>query len=72
MFLTAAQLQDLTGLKLPNAQARWLRENGFEFATRADGKIRVLVAHVEIKLGGRVESQNHKDMEPDWEAIGAA
>ena len=42
MFLTAEQLEDLTGRKQPAAQIRWLRRNGVHHFVRADGHPRVL------------------------------
>lgn len=41
MFLTAAELEDLTGLVQPAAQIRWLRKNGVDHYVRSDGKPRV-------------------------------
>lgn len=44
MFLTDEQLADLTGLKQPAAQIRWLQRNGVDHYVRADGKPRVLMS----------------------------
>lgn len=41
-FLTPAELEDLTGLKQPAAQARWLRKEKIRVRRRADGALRVL------------------------------
>jgi hypothetical protein len=44
MFLTDDQLADLTGLKQPAAQRRWLIREHVPFRVRADGLNRVLAA----------------------------
>jgi hypothetical protein len=55
MFLTAAELAELTGLKRPSAQARWLAQAGLRHVLAADGRPRVLRAEVErAMLGGPV------------------
>lgn len=41
MFLSKAELEDLTGLVQPAAQIRWLRKNGIDHYVRSDGKPRV-------------------------------
>jgi hypothetical protein len=41
VFLTPEQLEDLTGLIQPHAQARWLAKNEIEHYVRVDGKVRV-------------------------------
>jgi hypothetical protein len=38
MLLTRDQLKDLTGRSQPTAQIRWLRERGWAFQIRADGR----------------------------------
>lgn len=38
LLLAPAELEALTGLKLPSAQRRWLRANGVRFWVRADGR----------------------------------
>lgn len=41
-FLTADELEDLTGLVQPAAQARWLKKERIRARRRADGALRVL------------------------------
>jgi len=53
VFLTPAQLIELTGYQRPAAQRRWLKANGFTFLDGADGRPRVLISHVEQVMGGR-------------------
>ena len=52
MFLTADELEQLTGLKRPSAQAKWLSTRGWRFDTRADGKVVVLEAEARRHLCG--------------------
>ena len=47
MFLTATELTELTGLKRPSAQARWLAQAGLRHVLGADGRPKVLRAEVE-------------------------
>lgn len=66
MFLTADEVEDLTGLKRPSAQAHWLRANGWPVETDAAGRPKVLRSVVEARMGA-VMSQ---PTAPNWEAIG--
>lgn len=47
MFLAHAELIELTGLKRPKAQCKWLRENGWPVEADAKGRPRVLRAVLE-------------------------
>lgn len=38
MFLTADELEQLTGYKTGKRQCRWLAENDYSFDVRADGR----------------------------------
>lgn len=65
MFLTAEQLQQLTGYQRPSAQARWLRRHGWRFTVNALGMPVVAVAEFHRHLvGGRAIKQ-----EPNFEAL---
>lgn len=66
MFLEDAELADLTRLKRPSAQARWLQRNGIRFVTGADGSPRVLRSAVEKILGGAVRPQG---AQPDMDSL---
>jgi hypothetical protein len=44
LFLSAADLVELTGLTQGAAQIRWLRKNGIVHTVRSDGKPRVVPA----------------------------
>ena len=69
MFLSEDDLYNLTGFKRYSAQARWLRENRFEFVLRANGQPRVLRVHLDARLGGTVTDNSTNNPEPNWEAI---
>lgn len=68
-FLTAAELQTLTGKERPSAQVRWLRLNGYPHDVGGDGKIKVLASFVESRLGGKLSVSTAKERGPDWEAM---
>ena len=38
MFLSASELQELTGYQKPALQIRWLSDNGYSFDVRCDGR----------------------------------
>jgi hypothetical protein len=67
MFLTRAELYELTDRKRRGAQAIQLRAMGVEHRIRADGSIAVLRAHVELVFGaiGRAE-RKVQNSELDW------
>ena len=70
MFLSPADLTDLTGYQIPAYQARWLEKNGFPFELSAFRKPRVLKAYVEQRLG-LASAKPLAQTEPDfshWEA----
>ena len=46
MFLTAADLLNMTGYKSSRGQSQWLAANGYSFDIRADGRPNVLVDQV--------------------------
>lgn len=46
MFLTSAELENLTGYKNHASQANWLAENGYRFDVRRDGRPNVMVEQV--------------------------
>ncbi len=41
MFLTAAEVVDLTGYRQASAQVKWLQRNGISHYVRGDGQVRV-------------------------------
>lgn len=65
VFLSTAELRELTGYQKPALQRRWLAEHGYKFDVRADGRAVVLAAAIEQKLAGRHTS----GVQPDWSAL---
>ena len=49
MFLTADDIEELTGYKLPAKQRQWLAANGYSFDVRADGRPVVSRAYYESR-----------------------
>jgi hypothetical protein len=65
MFLSENDLRQLTGVKRPTAQVRWLRKNGYRHTVNEIGFPVVMIAEVSRKLvGGSKTSQ-----EPNWAAL---
>lgn len=62
MFLTAAELEQLTGLRQGKAQIRWLQRNRISHFVRADGK--PAVTHQAVS-GTHIEVKR----EPNWAAL---
>lgn len=52
MFLTRADLIELTGYQRPAAIMRWLTKNGYPFAVAGDGWPRVMADAVRARLIG--------------------
>lgn len=51
LFLTHDELHELTGLRIPAYQRRWLEKHGYTFEINASGKPKVLRAFIMQKLG---------------------
>ena len=60
VFLTPDEIVELTGLRRPSAQMRWLDRNGIRAFRRADGGVSVPRAAVE---------QGRQPKGPNWEAL---
>ncbi len=52
MFLSGAELRDLTGYQKPSAQKRWLEAQAISFLVGGDGLPKVLRSVVVARLGG--------------------
>jgi len=66
MFLTAQEIERLTGKKRPSAQIAWLRERGYKIDVNGLGQPIVAIAEATRKLvGGSVSRQQ----EPKWDAM---
>lgn len=65
VFLTVAQVRDLTGLTQPSAQIRWLRKNGVTHYVRVDGHPRVPISAVTNPS----EPKSIAQAVPDFDAV---
>lgn len=52
LFLTDAEMQELTRRQKASAQIRWLNDRRWIYELDADGRPRVLRAHAMRKMGG--------------------
>ncbi len=52
LFLSADEVSDLTGYKLPAKQAEWLAERRYLHELDANGRPKVLRSHLLARLGG--------------------
>lgn len=65
MFLSLAEIQQLTGYTRASAQVRWLRRHGWRFTVNALGRPVVALSEFNrCMVGGRIASQ-----EPNWDAL---
>jgi hypothetical protein len=64
VFLTAAELQALTGRTRSDGQRHWLERNGWIFTTNACGRPVVLSAYATKRLGGAPVS-----VQPNFDAL---
>ena len=69
IYLTAEELQGITGLKKPTAQVRALRKMGFQFITRADGSPLMSRSHFELHMCGLPLSGSSENDEPDFSSL---
>lgn len=67
LFLTHDELRELTDLKLPKAQMRWLRAHAFPFEVSAAGKPKVLRSLLIERL--QISAPKNKQSEPNFDAI---
>jgi hypothetical protein len=73
MFLTDAEVIELTHKSKRAAQVRALRQMGIDHKIRPDGTAAILRTHVE-KILGIANPENaklKKSTEPNWEALNA-
>jgi hypothetical protein len=70
-FLTDIELVELTGLKQPAAQARYLHSKGYRFDCNARGVPRVLWSQVQARQAATPEitAQNDVEKSPDTSAL---
>lgn len=69
LFLSDADLVDLTGYRRAHEQKRWLAARRWKFETNAAGKPRVARAYLERKLVG--EAQTAEPLPPARHNFGA-
>lgn len=69
MFLSQAELAELTERKRKADQITWLKSNGYHYAIGANGHARVLREHVQAKLCGVIASAVPATAEPNWDAL---
>lgn len=67
MFLTEAELQELTECVQPEAQRRWLTARGWPFEISSKGRNRVLRSVMERQMG--IVTKAKKQAEPDFSAV---
>jgi hypothetical protein len=69
LFLTASELFDLTGYKIPSKQKAWLQGQGFIFRVAADGRPRVDRSHYLKLMGGAAEVAQYPKTRPDFTSL---
>lgn len=67
IYLSDAEICEISGRERPTAQLKWLRKNGFTAKPRADGTILVSRRNYEIVMGGYTEMKSNF-AEPDYAA----
>lgn len=68
MFLTPAELRDLTECRSRQKQMEWLLKAGYRFEVSSKGRPKVLRSAVEARLA---HSQRIKSKEPNYAAAAA-
>ena len=68
MFLSQDELRELTDLKVPKAQMRWLQRYAYPFEIAASGKPKVLREYVMKKLMS-ISLSAISTNEPNFDAI---
>lgn len=71
MFLTPAEIAELTKKQRCKAQRMVLNALGINHKVRPDGSLLVLRTHVEKELGGVPAGKTKKAQEPNWEMVNA-
>lgn len=68
LFLTTDELKELTDLKIPKAQIRWLDKHNYPYEISASGKPKVLRSFVMEKLKTTFQTKTNST-EPNFDAI---
>lgn len=68
LFLTSEELKELTDLKVPKAQIRWLNKHNYPYEVSASGKPKVLRSFLieKLKTNYKTVTNSH---EPNFDAI---
>jgi hypothetical protein len=66
MFLSAEEIQRLTGKKRPSAQVAWLKDHSYRFSVNGLNQPIVAVAEATRKLVGGTAA---RQQEPNWDAM---
>jgi hypothetical protein len=69
MFLTPAEIHELTGKTRKPAQRRALNTMGIEHKVRPDGAVIVSRSHIENVLDGNAVTKVRKRVEPNWKNV---
>jgi len=56
MFLTRAEIEELTGYKRGKDQCAWLTDHGWVFEIDAHGRPKISVEYCRIRMGGQIEA----------------
>lgn len=67
MFLTPAELEQLTGYKTPAGHAKWLDARGWRFERQRAGGVVISRAYVETMLAGGTAP---RPGQPNFAAVG--
>lgn len=67
LFLTQEEIKELTDLKIPKAQMRWLAQHAYPFEISAIGKPKVLRSTVLERLS-KLNNSNYSN-QPNYDAI---
>lgn len=67
LFLSQDELRELTDLKIPKAQMRWLEKHAYPFEISAAGKPKVLRSYLMERL--KSLTTPNKSSEPNFDAI---
>lgn len=68
LLLTSDELRELTDLKIPKAQMRWLNEHQFPYEVSASGKPKVLRAFL-VKRLDTFNTSSKQLSEPNFDSI---
>ena len=67
LFLTSDELRELTDLKIPKAQMRWLDKHHYPYEVSASGKPKVLRSFLTERL--KTNSVKNPNSQPNFDAI---